>query len=63
MGIKDLFDTQAPRSLQQDNWLKMVAAIPGVKRAFNDPVTPEDEAAADEAKDILGDAIRADQPS
>lgn len=53
MGLKDLFDTESPRSRQQDNWLKLVAAVPGAKRAFNDPVTPEDEAIAAEAQEIL----------
>ena len=57
MGIKDLFDTEAPRSRQQDNWLKMVAAIPGAKRAFNDPVTPDDEVVAAEAQAILDSAV------
>lgn len=59
MGIKDIFDTESMRSRQQDNWLKMVAAIPGAKRAFNDPVTPEDEAIAAEAKEILAGDNRA----
>ena len=53
MGVKDLFDTDAPRGRQQDNWLKLVSAIPGVKRAFNDPVTLEDEAVATEAECVL----------
>lgn len=53
MTIKELFDTDAPRGPQQDNWLKMVAAIPGAKRAFQDPVTPEDEAIAAEAQSLL----------
>lgn len=53
MGIKDLFDTDARRSRQQDNWIKTVAAIPGAKRAFNDMVTATDAAVAEEAQDIL----------
>lgn len=61
MGIKDLFDTEAPRSRQQDNWLKMVAAIPGAKRVFGDPVIPEDEVAAAEAQAILNDGAKSKQ--
>lgn len=53
MSIQDLFDTEAPRTQRQDNWLRLVAAIPGVKRAFNDKVTPEDVAVADEAQGLL----------
>lgn len=53
MGIKNIFDTESPRSRQQDNWLKMVASIPGVKRALNAPVVSEDEAVALQARQIL----------
>lgn len=53
MGLKELFDTNAPRSQRQDNWLRMVEAIPEVKSAFNDAVTAEDGAVAAEAQSIL----------
>lgn len=53
MSLRDLFDVDSPRSRQQDNWLRLVAAVPAVKRAFNDPVNPADEAMAEEAQGLL----------
>lgn len=53
MAIKDLFDVDAPRRPQQENWLRMVSVIPGVKRAFDDRVTEEDKELADEARSLL----------
>lgn len=58
MGLSDVFDTQAPRSPRQANWLRMVAAIPAVKSVFNDTVTAADVAVAKEAQRLLDNTVR-----
>lgn len=55
MGLKDLFVIPERLSDGQARWLRLCAAIPGVKRAYGHEASPEDTALASDADALLLD--------
>lgn len=62
MSLRDLFEMPEQLSRNQQNWLKMCAAIPGAKRALGAVLNASDVALARDAQNALAAVSAHTQP-
>lgn len=62
MSLRDLFEMPEQLSRNQQNWLKMCAAIPSAKRALGEMTTEADIALAGDAQNALAAVSAHTQP-